>query len=373
MGGQHGQGVNRSRSRWAQLRHRVAGSDVNRWSVLGKDADASLLMSLPPLPASLPGEDLDGADIGADIDDGLDLTDARTDALDSSDEMVNSVGVTDFDLAALRSDDLLLNSLGNVSSRSSGTATEPDLSALLLSWREDVGSEPIPELVDTETAMRTVFAAAHPSRRRPRFLVPLASAAAVLVIVFTGVGLAARDAQPGDALWGLTQVLYSDHARSVVAADAVRTELSHASAALQEGHYGAARSALAQAQQTLPSVNNEDGQADLQAQQQNLLDQLAQSTGDSQLPTTLQLPSQNSISSTVVASTTPSPPPATTTTTDPPTTTTTTDPPDPTSSPALQSATVPNPDGDGSTDPGGTDPGGDDVNAPGDPSTTAPS
>ena len=150
---------------------------------------------------------------------------------------------------------------------------------MLLSWRRDIDEEPIPELVDTETAMHTIFAAAHRNRRKPRYLVPLASAAAVLVIMFTGVGLAARDAQPGDTLWGLTQVLYADHARSVLAADTVRTELSHASAALHEGHYSAARTALDQAQQALPSVDNEDGQADLQAQQQNLLNQLALSSG----------------------------------------------------------------------------------------------
>jgi hypothetical protein len=369
VGGQHGHRVNRSRSRWAQLRHRVVGSEANRWSVLGKDADASLLMSLPALPTSLPRADLDG-------DDGLDLTDAQ---LDAADEVAEPVGSLDLDLAALRSDDVLLNALGNASSPSSGVATEPEINALLLSWRHDVDAEPLPELVDTETAMRTIFAAAHRNRRRPRFLVPLASAAAVLVIVFTGVGLAARDAQPGDTLWGLTQVLYSDHARSIVAADAVRTELSHASAALHEGHYGTARSALAQAQQTLPSVNNEDGQAALQAQQQNLLSQLAQSTGgNGQLPTTLTMPSRDSISSTLLPSTTPSPPTSSATTDPPPTTTTTTpsspttssptsSPPSP-SSPSLQSGTVSNPSSGGTA---GTDTGV--LNAPGGTSPTTTS
>jgi hypothetical protein len=306
-------------------------------------------MSLPALPTSLPSADLDGSDIGSDIDDGLDLTDAR---LGGADEVTEPVGPPELDLAALRSDDALLNALGNANSPSFGAATEPELNALLLSWRQDVDAEPLPELVDTETAMHAIFAAAHRNRSKPRFLVPLASAAAVLVIVFTGVGLAARDGQPGDALWGLTQVLYSDHARSVVAADAVRTELSHASAALHEGHYGAARSALAQAGQTLPSVDNADGQADLQAQQQNLLNQLAQSTGDGQLPTTLTMPSQDSISSTVLPSTSTSVPP--TSTTDPPTTTTTTTPPDSStapssppdpSSPVLQSGTASDPSG----------------------------
>jgi hypothetical protein len=303
--------------------------------VLGKDAEESLL-SLRALPTNLHAND---AMDSLDSDDGLDHL--------AVDELDEQLGSTDLDLAALRSDDALLNALGNANS--AGVATEPELNALLLSWRRDVDEEPMPELVDTETAMHTIFAATHRNRRRPRFLVPLASAAAVLVIVFTGVGLAARDAQPGDALWGLTQVLYSDHARSVLAADTVRNELSHASTALNEGHYSAARNALAQVQQTLPSVENEDGQANLQAQQQNLLNQLALSTGTGGLPVIAPSSPSNSITATVVPSTTPSGP-SSTTTTQPTTPTSTPSSPTsepsstpPTTTPSLQSGTVSNP------------------------------
>ena len=338
MGGQRGHGV--SRSRWTQLRHRVAGSEVNRWSVLGKDTERSLA-SLRALPTNLHAND---------------AHDQLT--VDDIDDMDDQLGSADLDLAALRSDDALLTALGNASS--AGAATEPELNAVLLSWRRDIDEEPIPELVDTETAMHTIFAAAHRDRRRPRFLVPLASAAAVLVIVFTGVGLAARDAQPGDTLWALTQVLYADHARSVLAADTVRTELSHASAALHEGHYSAARTALDQAQQALPSVDNEDGQADLQAQQQNLLNQLAQRGGTGGLPVTAPSSPDNSITGSLSATTTPSSPSQTTTTqpTTPPSTTSSPSggPPsttEPSSSPSLQSGTVSN-TGSGSGGPAST-------------------
>ena len=339
---------------------------MNRWSVLGKDTEKSLL-SLRALPTNVQADDaldrFDGCE-RLDSDEGPDhLT------VDGVDDLDEQIGTADLDLAALRSDDALLNALGNASSP--GAATEPELNALLLSWRRDVGEEPIPELVDTETAMRTIFAAAHRNRRKPRFLVPLASAAAVLVIVFTGVGLAARDAQPGDALWSLTQVLYSDHARSVLAADTVRTELSHATAALHEGHYSAAATALEQAQQALPSVDNEDGQADLQAQQQNLLNQLAQSTGNDSLPITAPSSPDNSITAALSATTTPSAPPTTTTTVPP--TTTPSDPPStsdtPTttdSSPSLQSGTVSDPGNAGSADTGTGDAGANAPNAPGD-------
>ncbi len=329
MGGQRGHGV--SRSRWTQLRHRVAGSETNRWSVLGKDTEKSLL-SLRALPTNLHANDtLDSLD----SDDGLDHL--------TVEDLDESIGSTDLDLAALRSDDALLTALGNANS--SGAATEPELNALLLSWRRDVDDEPIPMLVDTETAMHAIFAAKNRTRRKPRYLVPLASAAAALVIIFTGFGLAARDAQPGDTLWGLTQVLYADHARSIVAADTVRDELTHASAALHEGHYSAARTALAQAQQTLPSVDNEDGQANLQAQQQNLLNQLALSTGSDSLPVTAPSSPVNSITATVLPSTTtPSSTPPTTTTTPTSTSSSSSSPTTtpPSTTPSLQSGTASN-------------------------------
>jgi hypothetical protein len=195
-----------------------------------------------------------------------------------------------------------------------------------------VDAEPIAELVDTDTAMRTIETSVRDGRRKPRYLVPLASAAAVLVIVFAGMSLVARDAQPGDALWGLSQVLYADHARSVEAAAAVRTELTHASEALHNGHLGEARTALAIAQSTLPSVDNADGKAALQQQRQTLLNQLNATTSAS-APN----PTTNGLSSATVTTplptTTPPPPTTTVTTTQPPPTTTTQPPPTTTTNP----------------------------------------
>lgn len=257
------------------------------------------------------------------------------------------------DLSALRADDELLTALCSFDHSVGGADQDPELKSLLLSWRLDVDAEPIAELVDTDTAMAAIAAGARTKRRKPRYLVPLASAAAVLVVAFSGMGLAARDAQPGDTLWALSQVLYADHARSVEAAAAVRTELSHASEELNQGHLSEARTALAQALNSLPSVDNADGKADLAAQQQVLLNQLDATTtlgvpplvssstaagyptapANSAAPTTMPQPSQQ---------TTQQPPPPPTTTPDPVTTdpTTTTDPPTTTDSVSPQSSTV---------------------------------
>ena len=182
---------------------------------------------------------------------------------------------SDIDLSLVRADDVLLDSLAGYhveDGRGDGTGdvADQELNALLLAWRRDVDSVPIGEVVDTETAMATVAAARASKPRRPKLLVPIAAAAAVLVIGFGGVAVVARDAQPGDALWGLTRVLYADHARSVEAAASVRTDLQYAEDALVDGRILDAKSALAEAGAALSSVASEDGQADLRLKHETL-------------------------------------------------------------------------------------------------------
>jgi hypothetical protein len=220
----------------------------------------------------------------------------------------------------VHADDEFLDALG---------AAEPDpsladdrLAALLLSWRQDVDAEPIRELVDPKLAMATVHAARVRQRRVPRLLAPLAAAAAVLTIAFAGVGLAARDAQPGDTLWGLTKVLYSDHARSVEAAAAVRTDLREAQEALANGKVAEAKSMLDQARHSLPTVASEDGQADLQAQHAALLAKLPDNPPVGASPPPAASPSTAPAGATTTTTTTP--PVQQTTSVPPPTTTTTT-------------------------------------------------
>ena len=181
------------------------------------------------------------------------------------------------DLSALHADDALLSALASFDAMDAPDQ-DPELKSLLQSWRLDVDVEPIGQLVDTDTAMATIAVGARLRKRRPRYLIPLATAAAALVVMVTGMGLAARNAVPGDALWGISQVLYTDHARSVEAAAEVRNDLHHASVAIQQGHFEEARTALVRAQRSLPAVDTSDGKANLQAQQQSLLDQLDNTT-----------------------------------------------------------------------------------------------
>ncbi|WP_329071186.1 anti-sigma-D factor RsdA [Amycolatopsis sp. NBC_01480] len=185
----------------------------------------------------------------------------------------------DGDLSAIQADDALLDALGGTDPAIADSLGDQELNALLLAWRRDIDSEPLAELVDVDTAVTTVrtatLARKHSQRgRRRRFLVPVAAACAAAAIAFTGTGLAARDAQPGDTLWGLTKVLYADHARSVEAAATVKLDLEKANIALADNRLSDARKALDDAQAALGQVSDDDNRNQLMEQHRQLAAQL---------------------------------------------------------------------------------------------------
>lgn len=244
-------------------------------------------------------------------------------------------------LSAVQADDALLDALGGSDPRLADELGDHELNALLLSWRRDIDSEPIPELVDVPTATTTVRTASLARRKggrvRRRMLVPVAAAAAVLAIGFTGTALAARDAQPGDTLWGLSKVLYSDHARSVEAAASVRTDLQKAYLAIAQERYDDARRALRQAERTLRQVTAEEELVQLKARHTELMAQLQQPQEQgtsSTSPTSTSDSTSTSTGPTDTTSTSPQEEPlpaepddtSTTSTTEPPSSTTSTAP-----------------------------------------------
>jgi hypothetical protein len=252
------------------------------------------------------------------------------------------------DFSLVHADDAFLDALGAAEPDQAGAYADDRLAALLLSWRDDVDAEPITNLVEPKLAVATVRAARARQRRGPRLLAPLAAAAAMLAIAFAGIGLAAQNAQPGDTLWGLARVLYADHARSVEAAQAVRSDLSRAEQALANGKVAEARSMLDDAKQALPTVSSEDGKADLQAQHAELEAKLSGN------PAVGASPPPSASPSTVASSGTPTP--TTTTSNPPPTSSSTTAPTlpsvDETSEAPKSDTTANNPNG-GANNPNG--------------------
>jgi hypothetical protein len=214
---------------------------------------------------------------------------------DETDELVDFDDFDEepIDLSALQADDALLDALGGTNPDIAVSADDerPSLEALLVAWRQDIDAAPIGDLVDADTAATAIAAGSRPrSRLKRRHLVPVATAAAVLMITFTGVGVAARDAQPGDMLWGVAQVLYTDHTRSVQAASSARENLNTAESAIERGNRNAAEAALRSAQEQMRGVKDEYGEyglSDLRAAHASLTARMDQGNNPqtSQQPT----------------------------------------------------------------------------------------
>ena len=174
------------------------------------------------------------------------------------------------DLAAVQADDELINALGagfGVPSGGRSFHADDQVVALLSNWRADVVAEPIPELIDLETAVAAVRAgmpSAKPTRSaRARHLVPVAAAAAFLVLVGGGVTIGSATAEPDSALWPVSKVLFSERAESVEAAVRVSDKIDNAKQALSEGKPEQAAADLAQAQQDLSKVRPQEGKDEL--------------------------------------------------------------------------------------------------------------
>jgi hypothetical protein len=270
--------------------------------------------------------------------------------LSYDDTMFTSQAAFEADLSAVHADDALLDALGGSDPKIADDLGDQELNALLLAWRRDIDSEPLAELVDTDTAVTTVKAATLAQRRGPRarkrrIFVPVAAAAAVLAIAFTGTSVAARDAQPGDTLWGLTKVFYADHARSVEAASAARTDLQQASIALSQGRVAEAQQALSEAATKLRQVSVEDNLAQLMQEHRQLTAMLARPTPTTPPSSTVPPPRPSTtspVSTAPTTTTTPSTSSSPTSTTTPSQSSTTSSPPTSSTSPIGSSGTKTN-------------------------------
>ncbi|HEY0639239.1 MAG TPA: anti-sigma-D factor RsdA [Pseudonocardiaceae bacterium] len=229
------------------------------------------------------------------------------------DEPIPAGATEPVDVVQVRADEALIAALGRADTPVGDPADPIDerLAGLLRSWRDDVHSVPERPLVDLTTAQAALATAPRP-RRRHNPVGPWATAAAVLVIAFVGMGLAAKGAEPGDPLWNVTKVLYSEKAKSVEAAVTVRNKLDQATAALHSGKISEAQDALEEARRNLSAIAIEDGQQDLADRTEQLQAELVGNTGPKP-PATSQVGAPATSTSALVSTTSqaPAPPPVT--------------------------------------------------------------
>ncbi|GEL22803.1 hypothetical protein PSU4_17570 [Pseudonocardia sulfidoxydans NBRC 16205] len=216
------------------------------------------------------------------------------------------------DLMAVQSDDALIDALARGYGGGGEDGEDDRIAAMLAAWKAEVDADPIPELVDTDTALATIMAvtggpvdvdttvfpvvqadveatgpqgpAGDPAdgatvtpmrrSRRPgkkaRHLVPLVGAAALIVVAVTGVSIGAHGAQPGDALFGVTEVLYTETAQSRQAAVDAQAGIAAVKESLSSGDTSGAAQQLTAVEQLMAKVHPEDGAPVLQANQRFL-------------------------------------------------------------------------------------------------------
>src|SRR6185436_10611041 len=148
------------------------------------------------------------------------------------------------DLAAVRADDALIDALaggagGGADGYGFGGSDDDDrLAAILAAWRADIEADPMPELVSLDEAAEAV-AAGHESRdrlrSRGRRRMPFAIAAVAAAVACAGLTVAVHGAMPGDTLWGVSKVFFSERAQGVERVEEVRNRIEAANGALARG------------------------------------------------------------------------------------------------------------------------------------------
>jgi uncharacterized membrane protein YgcG len=178
---------------------------------------------------------------------------------------------------AIRADDEVLDGLA--AGHPLGLAHDPgpefaddqQVLALLAQLRAEIDSVGFPELVSVEQASAVIVAGSRESRPRRR-LVPVAAAAALVVVALSGVTLAAGQAKPGDPLWGVSTVIDGNRAASVEAAYRVDTALADARTALAQGRVSDARATLTRVAPDLGRVSDPGQRDTLTRTSQNLIE-----------------------------------------------------------------------------------------------------
>jgi hypothetical protein len=110
-------------------------------------------------------------------------------------------------------------------------------------------------------------------RHRTR-LVQVAAAATVLIAMIGGTTTAAYQAKPGETLWPITQVVFTEKARSVQAAADVRSHIQRARLAHEQGNTAVAQQEVLLALGAIGQVAPAEDQGALTAESTTLAEQL---------------------------------------------------------------------------------------------------
>ncbi|WP_157122051.1 anti-sigma-D factor RsdA [Nocardia miyunensis] len=159
------------------------------------------------------------------------------------------------DIAAVRRDDALIDAIAGDGTVSTGSDEEYQLATLLASWRADIVDEPLPagpDLDDIVAAVNQEIGARQArvnatKRGHLRLVRPLMGAAAAVALIAGGMTAFSYNAEPGDPLWKVKEVVFSQQAQTTIAQNA-QGDMAKAQDLIAAGHPDQAKSLLASAQ-----------------------------------------------------------------------------------------------------------------------------
>ncbi|MGX1806424.1 anti-sigma-D factor RsdA [Nocardia sp. NPDC055321] len=186
------------------------------------------------------------------------------------------------DIAAVRRDDALIDAISGDGPVQTGTSEEYQLAALLADWRAEILEEPMPAGPDLDTIVaavnqeigaRDARIGAQAGRGRLRLVRPLLGAAAALALVFGGLTAFSYSAEPGDPLWRVKEVVFSEQAQTTVVARA-DSDLAEAQLLISQNRPEEAKAVMERASANAGQVNDSGKKDDLLDRWQQLYTQL---------------------------------------------------------------------------------------------------
>lgn len=165
--------------------------------------------------------------------------------------------------------DLLLDALAERADFRLGDPDDDALATLLGEWRDDVRWPPANTLVSKDQAIEALEEGLAERRRTRRGMAAVGSVAATL-LALSGFGSVVADARPGDALYGLHAMLFSEPRVSDDQIElSAKAELARVEQMIAQGQWDQAHTQLAEVSSTLQAVNDDN-------RKQNLLNEVNQ-------------------------------------------------------------------------------------------------
>lgn len=183
-------------------------------------------------------------------------------------------------VAAVRHDDALLDAIAGDGLVNTDSAEEYQLATLLADWRAEIVSAPLPNDPDLETVVKALDKRLRFRRRssgsprsRLRLVGPAWATAAAAAAIVVGATVLSYNSQPGDPLWRVKEVVFSQQAQNIIAQHA-EDDLTRAQMLIDSGRPDQAKNPMQNASAGANQVSDGGRKQQLLDRYGRLLDQL---------------------------------------------------------------------------------------------------